>query len=135
MTPSLWQRAAANTPEPLSDLGCWLVRGYPDRCGYMRMSVRLPGVRHPRNVSVHRNVLEVLIGRPLPVGSEVDHRCRNPACWNPDHLEVTTKTSNMARRWGAAGGAWSLPEPAPDALQLLADRAWGARRVVKRCPF
>jgi len=133
--PNLWQRAAANTPEPPNAQACWLVRGVADRCGYMRLSCRLPGVRHPRLVSVHRNALEVLLGRPLRPDEHGDHRCKTPGCWNPDHQEVVAPGENLARRWDAAGGPWSLPEPAPDALQLLADRAWGARRVGKRCPF
>jgi len=47
--------------------------------------------------TAHRAVCELVCG-PAPVGSEVDHLCRNRACCNPAHLEVVTLRENRARR-------------------------------------
>ena len=50
--------------------------------GYYRR--RIEGGRLVMN---HRYVWEELNG-PVPQGMEVNHKCRNRACCNPDHLEV-----------------------------------------------
>jgi hypothetical protein len=34
---------------------------------------------------------------PIPAGYEVDHRCRNPRCVNPAHLEAVTHRENVLR--------------------------------------
>ena len=46
--------------------------------------------------SVHRVAYEEIMG-PIPAGLELDHLCRNRACYNPEHLEPVTHTENMRR--------------------------------------
>ena len=57
--------------------------------GHLRMS---EGVYR----RAHRVVYERMVG-PIPEGLTIDHRCRNKACVNPDHLEPVTNQENLRR--------------------------------------
>ena len=47
-----------------------------------------------RPVYMHRVVYEAAFG-PIPDGMCVRHKCDNPPCCNPNHLEVGTHADNM----------------------------------------
>lgn len=64
--------------------------------GYPRMS--LDG----QTVAVHRVIAAMVFG-PLNRRRQVDHKCRNRCCVNPDHLEVVTHKENQRRRDAAKG--------------------------------
>ncbi len=49
-----------------------------------------------RSVMAHRFLWEQMNG-VIPEGFELDHLCRNPACVNPQHLEVVTRSENILR--------------------------------------
>lgn len=75
-------------------------RGHPSECwewlgcladpGYGRLSIdgKLRGA--------HRVSWELTRG-PIPDGFQIDHRCFNTACVNPDHLEPVTPKVNSSR--------------------------------------
>lgn len=64
-------------PEP--NTGCWLWTGALNAKGYGRFG----------NAMAHRVALQ-LVGRAVPTGFEVDHKCSVRACVNPAHLDVVT---------------------------------------------
>lgn len=76
---------------------CWLWLGKRSTAGYGY-------VRWPRDATkpwrpAHRIVYELIRGREIPSGLEIDHLCRNPQCVNPDHLEPVTHQENMRRAY------------------------------------
>lgn len=97
---SLYERLVANTHAPDSAHGCWEWKGKTDkrrgREGYPFLNVRQNG--KVVTLRAHRVMVEQVEGVKLTPDQEVDHLCFNPRCVNPDHLEVTTKQVNLARR-------------------------------------
>jgi len=69
---------------------CWVWTAADNGAGYGVIGDK------DRIVYAHRYAYETLIG-PIPTGKELDHRCRNPRCVNPTHLEAVTHRENIAR--------------------------------------
>lgn len=82
---------------PKIDAGgdCWEWIAGRDAKGYGRISVD----RRARHA--HRVVWSMLVG-PIPDRLEIDHRCRNHGCVNPDHLELVTRRVNVRRGYSPA---------------------------------
>lgn len=65
----------------------WL--GYTDAKGYGQYRIG-------RRVHwVHRISYALFVG-PIPEGMTVNHKCRNPSCVNPHHLELLSIAENTA---------------------------------------
>ena len=88
-------RAVPGTPPILTilarmrvtDRGCWEWLGATIKDGYGTIST-------PEGVKlVHRVSYEHFIG-PIPVGLIVRHKCDNPPCVFPSHLEIGTARDN-----------------------------------------
>lgn len=70
--------------------GCWVWTGRHERAGYGHIDY------DGKAVYVHRLAYETWRG-PVADGLELDHLCRNRACFNPDHLEPVTRQENIRR--------------------------------------
>lgn len=109
---------------------CWLAPQKPEPNGYVRVS------EGGESRYAHVLLWEASHG-PVPVGLELDHKCRNRWCINPSHLEPVTRAVNVQR------GATAKLSPADvlairassEHLKVLAERfdvsitsVWAARR-------
>ncbi len=72
---------------------CWVDTSYaPHVNGYVSIG---NGNRH-LHIKAHRKSYGFFIGL-VPEGLELDHLCRNRACYNPAHLEPVTRQENTRR--------------------------------------
>lgn len=74
--------------------GCWVWIGRLNERGYGKCERRWNGRLYVR---AHRLAYAVLVGA-IPRGLTIEHRCRNRACVNPEHLEPMTLKQNLKRR-------------------------------------
>lgn len=70
---------------------CWCWTAYRKPTGYGVFKYN--GKLH----RAHRFALEVTHGE-IPEGLVVRHKCDNPSCCNPEHLEIGTQADNMRDR-------------------------------------
>lgn len=81
-----------------NETGCWLWTKSRGKKGYGQIWYKGKFVR------VSRLAYEVFVG-PIPEGLNVLHKCDNPPCFNPDHLESGTQSKNILDC--VARGRWS----------------------------
>ena len=82
---------------------CWIWVYYRDPHGYgkfTRSVVYGPGGRTGGvSVGAHRLSHEFFIG-PIPFGFQVHHKCDNPSCVKPDHLEALSIPDHVKKTTG-----------------------------------
>lgn len=86
------QKLMNYSPEPMS--GCWIWLGTEAQTTvgpYGRMHIGNGKWQYSHILSY-----EDAHG-PVPEGLELDHKCRNTLCMNPDHLEAVTHKENVRR--------------------------------------
>jgi hypothetical protein len=74
---------------------CWEWTGWKTQHGYGNFPPSHRSQKQTRRLA-HAWAWEYLIG-PIPDGMQLDHRCGNTSCVNPDHLEVVTQQENIRR--------------------------------------
>lgn len=77
---------------------CWNWTGCLDRKGYGIIGEKQGDQKI--SLRVHRLAYSILV-EPIGEDIQVDHRCHNRACVNPDHLRATTHKQNQENRSGA----------------------------------
>lgn len=70
--------------------GCWIWQGTIDSRGYARLGFNKAG-----QFLAHRLSLEAHLGYSIE-GMFAHHKCANPSCINPGHLQLTTHAENIA---------------------------------------
>lgn len=68
---------------------CWLFTGYLSSYGYGRITVNWV------NYYVHTVSAIVYLNFDPYTGLQVNHKCSNKNCWNPEHLYVGTQMENV----------------------------------------
>lgn len=69
--------------------GCWnCISHHKNKDGYPIIKI------NNNNTSVHRYIYEKNFGK-TPKDLLIRHKCDNPACINPEHLEIGTQQDNM----------------------------------------
>lgn len=76
--------------------GCWEWTAGVTHFGHGRIRLTIEPKRHA-NAMAHRVSYELHHG-PIPAGKLVLHKCDNPKCVRPDHLELGDHTKNARDR-------------------------------------
>lgn len=76
----------------IPELGnCWEWAGP----GHKNRQMNYGNIRFNKKwIQIHRLAYETWVG-PIPEGLIVRHKCDNPPCMNPDHLEIGTHRDNF----------------------------------------
>jgi hypothetical protein len=108
-----------------SEEGCWEWMGGRFGFGHGAFSVR----RSP--IGAHR-VAFWLSGRDQTPGLVIRHRCHNPGCVNPRHLEEGTQADNVADKVAAGRQArgsthWASGPRSAEIRRILAEQKRGEK--------
>lgn len=85
--------------------GCMEWTGAYEQRGYGKFCALPIG----KALKTHRVAWVMANKKPIPEGLVIRHKCDNPKCVNPEHLEMGTQTDNckdILDRGRTKGGAW-----------------------------
>lgn len=95
-----WERVVQRliARRSIDDRGCWIWNGWKNSEGYGSICLFDSKRRKRKKWTeyVHRVSLCVFCGFNLNSRKDVHHKCDNPSCFNPEHLEATSRSKNIA---------------------------------------
>lgn len=72
----------------IDESNCFICTSHAkDKDGYIRYG------KEKKNTKMHRHIYEECFGE-IPEGMLIRHKCDNPSCINPEHLELGTNRQN-----------------------------------------
>jgi hypothetical protein len=110
--------------------GCWLWTAARFKAAGGYGAFRFEG----KTQRAHRVAYRMLVG-PIPEGLVLDHRCREPRCVNPAHLEPVTDRVNVVERGQTIMAAKVRQTHCLRGHPLTDDNVWryGTSRECKKC--
>ena len=73
----------------IDDNGCWVWTGNKTKLGYGKITIQY------RNQYVHRVSAHLYLGFDLNSDVQVQHKCNNPSCFNPEHFDFGDQSKNI----------------------------------------
>jgi len=97
----------------VTDSGCWEWAGSRTQGGYGRLG----------GVKTHRLAYEAWVG-PIGEGLVVRHKCDNPPCINPEHLETGTHKDNMQDMYARNRNRSGTQRLTPKDVTFIREQYW-----------
>lgn len=105
---------------------CWGWAGGKHVFGYGVMRIWIDG-QNP-NFAAHRVSYEIAHGQ-IPSGMLVRHKCHNPECSNPKHLELGTYHDNMQDSSVAGRLVQKIPRGEISVIKEMREAGWTLQEI------
>lgn len=109
-----------------TDSGCLEYQGFTHKEGYGQMSFQGKAWRT-------HSLMYTLTKGPVPAGMVVMHKCDNPPCCNPDHLEIGTKADNNRDMAAKRRGKYQKATHCKHGHEFTPENTYVCKRGFRHC--